>query len=45
MTQLARLGGYLARVGDPPPGNTVIWRGFSRLRDIEIGARIMSGCG
>lgn len=37
LTQLARLGGYLARAGDAPPGNTVIWRGLSRLTDIEIG--------
>jgi hypothetical protein len=37
LTQLARLGGYLNRTGDPPPGNIVIWRGMSRLTDIEIG--------
>lgn len=37
LTQLARLGGYLNRASDPPPGNTVIWRGMSRLTDIEIG--------
>lgn len=37
VTQLARLGGYLARKSDAPPGNTVIWRGLSRLTDIEIG--------
>jgi hypothetical protein len=37
LTKLARLGGYLARSSDPPPGNTVIWRGLSRLTDIEIG--------
>jgi hypothetical protein len=43
LTKLARLGGYLARAGDPPPGNTVIWRGLSRLRDTEIGARIVEG--
>jgi len=35
--QLARLGGYLARKNDGPPGNTVIWRGLSRLTDIELG--------
>jgi len=35
--QLAQLGGYLARKSDAPPGNTVIWRGLSRLTDIEIG--------
>jgi len=37
LTQLARLGGYLNRAGDAPAGNTVIWRGLSRLTDIEIG--------
>jgi len=37
---LARLGGYLNRAHDPPPGNTVIWRGMIRLNDIAIGVRI-----
>ncbi len=37
LTQLACLGGYLNRAGDAPPGNAVIWRGMSRLTDIEIG--------
>ena len=40
LTKLARLGGYLARASDPPPGNTVMWRGLSRLTDIGIGADI-----
>ncbi len=40
ITKLARLGGYLARAHDPPPGNTVIWRGVSRLTDIELGIMI-----
>jgi hypothetical protein len=35
--KLARLGGYLARASDPPPGNTVMWRGLCRLTDIELG--------
>lgn len=38
LTQIAQLGGYLARAHDPPPGNIVIWRGWSRLMDIKIGA-------
>ena len=38
--KLARLGGYLARAHDRPPGNTVIWRGLSRLTDIELGIMI-----
>lgn len=37
LIKLARLGGYLARAGDSPPGNRVIWRGLSRLTDIELG--------
>ncbi|MFB9266027.1 hypothetical protein ACFFWD_23205 [Bradyrhizobium erythrophlei] len=40
LTKIARLGAYLARTSDPPPGNTVIWRGLSRLTDIELGATI-----
>ena len=40
LTKLARLGGYMARANDPPPGNIVIWRGLSRLTDIELGAEI-----
>jgi len=35
-----RLGGYLARATDPPPGNTVMWRGLSRLMDIKLGVII-----
>jgi len=40
LTQIARLGGYLARANDPPPGNTVMWRGLSRLTDIALGATL-----
>lgn len=40
IVKLARLGGYLARAHDPPPGNIVIWRGLSRLTDIELGIMI-----
>jgi len=37
LAKIARLGGYLACAKDPPPGNTVMWRGLSRLTDIELG--------
>lgn len=37
LTKIARLGGYLARASDPPPGNMTMWRGLSRLTDIELG--------
>jgi hypothetical protein len=46
LTKIARLGGYLARASDPPPGNTVMWRGMTRLADITIGAVSMANiCG
>lgn len=37
LSKLACLGGYLARTHDPPPGNIVIWRGLSRLTEIQLG--------
>lgn len=41
LEQIARLGGYLARTRDPPPGNIVMWRGWSRLMDISLGANLL----
>src|SRR5476651_65453 len=43
--KLAQLGGYLARANDPPPGNTVIWRGLRRLVDIQLGFELAQNCG
>jgi hypothetical protein len=40
ITKIARLGGYLARANDPPPGNIVMWRGLTRLTDIKLGATL-----
>jgi len=37
LVRLAKLGGYLDRTSDPPPGNMVIWRGLARLTDIHLG--------
>jgi hypothetical protein len=47
LIKLARLGGYLARAGDSPPGSIVVWRGLSRLTNIEIGAQLweLPSCG
>jgi hypothetical protein len=45
LTKIARLGGYLARTHDPPPGNIVMWRGLSRLIDIELGYLKGRNCG
>lgn len=38
LIKIARLGGYLARASDPPPGNKLMWKGFTRLTDIVLGA-------
>ena len=40
LIKIARLGGYLARAKDPPPGNIVMWCGLSRLNDIALGATL-----
>ncbi|MGH6755314.1 MAG: hypothetical protein ACREDP_24430, partial [Bradyrhizobium sp.] len=40
LDKIARLGGYLGRASDPPPGNIVMWRGLARLTDIAIGFSI-----
>jgi len=46
LNQLARLGGYLNRSNDGPPGITVVWRGMARLTDIAFGYELASGtCG
>ena len=42
LIKISRLGGYLARAKDPPPGNIVMWRGLSRLNDIALGATLQT---
>jgi len=34
---IAKLGGYLGRKSDDPPGIIVLWRGLTRLNDIAFG--------
>ncbi len=38
---VARLGGYLGRKGDGPPGWGTLWRGYQRLMDMLRGADLM----
>jgi len=40
---VARMGGYLARPSDPPPGSKVLWRGFIRLDGLVDGFRLGIG--
>ena len=39
---IARLGGFLARRGDGPPGWVTIWRGWSRLTAMAEGIKSIS---
>ncbi|WP_241240922.1 IS4 family transposase [Burkholderia cenocepacia] len=39
---IATLGGYLNRHNDPPPGATVVWRGFLVLHEITEMFRIFN---
>lgn len=41
LLEIAKLGGYLARSRDPPPGNTVMWRGLTRLADMQFGVSLL----
>lgn len=43
LVAVAKLGGYLARSKDPPPGNMVVWRGLTRLMDIQLGFELSRG--
>lgn len=45
LTRLAKLGGYLDRSRDPPPGNMVLWRGMARLTDIHLGFSLARNVG
>jgi hypothetical protein len=40
---VARLGGYLARASDPPPGHEVMWRGFTTLQGMCMGFALHEG--
>jgi hypothetical protein len=40
ITQVAKLGGYLARGSDPPPGAECLWKGMSRLSGMADGYRL-----
>ena len=39
----ARIGGYLGRTHDPPPGHQLLWRGYARLQDWCEGFALRGG--
>jgi hypothetical protein len=38
LLHIGKLGGYLTRSGNPPPGNLVMLGGLSRLADMQLGS-------
>ena len=34
---VARIGGYLGRNNDPPPGHQLIWQGYAALQLMAMG--------
>ena len=44
VTWIAKLGGYLNRKNDPPPGIKTLWKGLRRLQDIILGAALADNC-
>lgn len=45
ITRLAILGGYMNRKNDPPPGNSIIWRGLNKLHELKSGFLLANICG
>jgi hypothetical protein len=44
LTLVARLGGFLARKGDGPPGPKAIWIGLGRTRDFVLALDALGAC-
>jgi len=40
---VAKLGGWLGRRGDGPPGWQSLWRGYQRLADMLLGLELLAG--
>lgn len=38
---VAKFGGYLARKSDPPPGDQILWRGYTTLQIMVVGFELM----
>ena len=40
---VAKLGGYMGRAHDPPPGNQIMWRGYRKLQLLCEGYLLRGG--
>ncbi len=39
---VAKIGGYLGRNNDPPPGHQLIWQGYAALQFMSCGYELKS---
>ncbi len=42
---VARIGGYLGRKEDPPPGHQIMWRGYTALQHLCAGFLLLDDGG
>jgi hypothetical protein len=40
---VAKIGGYLGRKNDPPPGHQLIWQGYAALQFMSFGFALGAG--
>ena len=40
---VAKIGGYLGRKKDPPPGHQLIWHGYAALQFMVLGLTLGAG--
>jgi hypothetical protein len=38
---VARIGGYLGRKNDPPPGHQILWQGYAALQFMCMGLALL----
>ncbi|RLB87129.1 MAG: hypothetical protein DRH50_17380, partial [Deltaproteobacteria bacterium] len=40
---VAKIGGYLGRNNDPPPGHQLLWQGYTEFRFMCLGFALTEG--
>jgi hypothetical protein len=45
VTLVAKIGGYLGRNSDPPPGHQLLWQGYAEFQFMCLGFALMEDGG
>lgn len=40
---VAKIGGYIGRTGDPPPGHQLLWQGYTAFQFMCLGFALLDG--